>query len=631
MRKTTFFKTMLLAVVMLAGSMNASAQTESVTYTFSEKGFANATVITSGSIDANLNYLAEKNDASTSPTYYTSGTSFRMYNNNTSTGNGCSYTISALNGVKITSLEIYGITGYLPPVLFNVDGGTDQAATLSSTIYTISGIEASTTLKFRNAFVGTTSSQLRITGFKVTYTTGTTTPTAATPTFSPVEGTYTTPQSVEITTTTPSASIYYTTNGSDPDNIGNGTLYTIPVVVNATTTLKARAYATGFDPSAIASAVYTFSAAPTITVTEVTIPALSAQIGNSDTEIINVNGANLTADIILTIDGANADMFSVNSPLPSSGGIATITYTPTANGLHTATLRLNSAGAAEETRTLNGSSILPAVSGNVIITEVYGGGGNSGAILKNDFVELYNTTAEQVEVGGWSIQYYSTTGTGTSGNITVIPEGKYIPSGAHFLIKLASGGSVGGDLSMPDAAGTINLSGSSGKVILYNTSGAQSITDLASITGNANFVDYVPYGQTAVPVWGTAMSSNASNTTSATRNTISPAPIGGQRVVAAVNYMYTGDINNDFSVVAPSPTSTGLNTGFNTAKLDANVYVLNGKVVFQAAADQTVEIFNAVGQRIVSKNAVDGLNTIPVTQKGLLIVKVGNKVSKVIL
>ena len=74
-----------------------------------------------------------------------------------------------------------------------------------------------------------------------------------TPVFSPAGGSYPDTQNVTITTNPGTAAIYYTTNGTDPDNVGNGTLYTTPVVVSATTTLKAIAYQTGYLASSIAS------------------------------------------------------------------------------------------------------------------------------------------------------------------------------------------------------------------------------------------------------------------------------------------------------------------------------------------------------------------------------------------
>ncbi len=80
---------------------------------------------------------------------------------------------------------------------------------------------------------------------------------AATPTFNPPAGVFAQPINVTISTTTPSATIRYTTDGSNPTTTV-GTIYTTPVQLSATTTLKAIAYATGFDPSYVASGTYTF-------------------------------------------------------------------------------------------------------------------------------------------------------------------------------------------------------------------------------------------------------------------------------------------------------------------------------------------------------------------------------------
>lgn len=80
---------------------------------------------------------------------------------------------------------------------------------------------------------------------------------AATPVFNPPSGAYSQPISVTMTSTTAGAQIYYTTNGSNPDQ--TSTLYTAPVSISNTTTLKAKAYAAGLDPSNIATATYVFA------------------------------------------------------------------------------------------------------------------------------------------------------------------------------------------------------------------------------------------------------------------------------------------------------------------------------------------------------------------------------------
>ena len=91
---------------------------------------------------------------------------------------------------------------------------------------------------------------------------GQTPETVATPTFSPDNGTYFEPQSVTISCTTEDASIYYTIDGTDPDE--SSSLYSVPVTISETTTLKAKAFKSGFTASSVASATYTFPTLMTI-------------------------------------------------------------------------------------------------------------------------------------------------------------------------------------------------------------------------------------------------------------------------------------------------------------------------------------------------------------------------------
>jgi len=94
-------------------------------------------------------------------------------------------------------------------------------------------------------------------------------PKAVTPTASKAEGTYTSVQSVTLTTTTESAKIYYTTNETNPTT--SSTQYSSAISVGATTTLKAIAVKDGWDDSEILTVVYTiilpFTTAPVLTIT----------------------------------------------------------------------------------------------------------------------------------------------------------------------------------------------------------------------------------------------------------------------------------------------------------------------------------------------------------------------------
>lgn len=76
---------------------------------------------------------------------------------------------------------------------------------------------------------------------------------------------------------------------------------------------------------------------------------------------------------------------------------------------------------------------------NVVINEVYGGGGNSGATYTHDFVELYNPTGEPIDLTGLAIDYYSSTG----GRGTSVPLTGTIGAGDYYLIQMAKGNGGG--------------------------------------------------------------------------------------------------------------------------------------------------------------------------------------------
>src|SRR5438270_2201112 len=99
-------------------------------------------------------------------------------------------------------------------------------------------------------------------------------------------------------------------------------------------------------------------------------------------------------------------------------------------------------------------SAAPKVSTTIVISQVYGGGGNSGATYKNDFIEIFNRGAAPVSVTGWSVQYASATG--TTWQVTN-PNGSIAPGQYYLIQELAgAGGSV--NLPTPDATGVIPMS-----------------------------------------------------------------------------------------------------------------------------------------------------------------------------
>jgi hypothetical protein len=158
----------------------------------------------------------------------------------------------------------------------------------------------------------------------------------------------------------------------------------------------------------------------------------------------------------------------------------------------------------------------PAVasSSGVVISQIYGGGGNSGATFKNDFIELFNAGSSAVDVSGWSVQYSSASGTSwqvtslcASGSTCTIAAGRY------FLIQEAQGSAGTTDLPTPDAIGAIAMSATGAKVALVNNPTALSGT----CPLGSSVVDFVGYSSGASCFEGTAQSGSASNTTAEVR------------------------------------------------------------------------------------------------------------------
>lgn len=170
-----------------------------------------------------------------------------------------------------------------------------------------------------------------------------------------------------------------------------------------------------------------------------------------------------------------------------------------------------------------------AQSPDIVISQVYGGGGNTGAPYRNDFIELFNRGNAAVDITGWSVQYASTSG--TTWQVTAL-SGSIAP-GQYYLVQEA-GGANGVALPTPDATGTIAMAAANGKVALVNNG--------TMLAGSCPSVyDFVGYG-TANCFEGAAAAGALSNTTAALRNT------GG-----------CDDTNQngaDFTVAAPNPRNS---------------------------------------------------------------------------
>jgi len=135
--------------------------------------------------------------------------------------------------------------------------------------------------------------------------------TVATPSFSPGGGSYTSAQIVSISCATTGATIRYTTNGSDPTP--NSTLYGTPINVSASTTIKAKAYKSGYTDSGVATATYTISNAQTVAT-----PTFNPSGGNySTTQTVSIFCSTSGATVRYTTNGSTPTSSSsvYNSPI----------------------------------------------------------------------------------------------------------------------------------------------------------------------------------------------------------------------------------------------------------------------------------------------------------------------------
>lgn len=173
----------------------------------------------------------------------------------------------------------------------------------------------------------------------------------------------------------------------------------------------------------------------------------------------------------------------------------------------------------------------------MVISQVYGGGGNSGASFKNDFIEIFNSGTTPVSLAGWSVQYASATG--SSWSVTSL-SGISIQPGGYYLIHEGSGGSNGAALPSSDAIGTINMAASAGKIALVNVT-----TPLAGVCPTTDsLVDLIGYGSTASCFRGSAPAAGGSNTLAVLR-----------RGNGCAN---SEDNSGDFITATPTPRNSAL-------------------------------------------------------------------------
>ena len=236
-RKLTF---LLTAFLLLTGMTSWGQQRTQASIDFSQQGYENAQDLDGVviDIDDNVTIVFNKGTGSNGPKYYNTGTAIRAYGGN-------NFVVSSTGTITAISLTFGSGDGS--------NAITTEVGTFTSPTWTGSASEVTFT-------VGGSTGHRRVKEVSVTYTTGGSQPqeTVATPTFSPAGGSYTEPQQVTISCATDGATICYTTDGTEPNANSQQFTAGVPLDINQTTTVKAKAYKSGFNPSNTATATYTF-------------------------------------------------------------------------------------------------------------------------------------------------------------------------------------------------------------------------------------------------------------------------------------------------------------------------------------------------------------------------------------
>ena len=251
---------------------------------------------------------------------------------------------------------------------------------------------------------------------------------------------------------------------------------------------------------------------------------------------------------------------------------------------------------------------------HVVIAQVYGAGGNNGAIYNQDYVMLYNPTSAEIDMSAYALQYNSATGPGSTNPWTVnaFPAGTKIAAGKYFLVGLNKGTSgVGAALPLPDydfpQSTALALSGSTGKIVLTTATTGFGTTAQCPTAGT--IIDFVGYGTT-----------NCSETSpTGTALTVTTAAI--RKSVSGV-FVDTDNNFNDFTTGTPNP----LNSSFLSVgdiKVFRGNFVKNTKVTNEISFGEkaNVKIYNVSGSLVksasVEKNTSLNVSSLP---KGIYVV-----------
>ena len=262
-----------------------------------------------------------------------------------------------------------------------------------------------------------------------------------------------------------------------------------------------------------------------------------------------------------------------------------------------------------------------SASAQVVISQVYGGGGNTGATYKNDFVELFNRGTVAVNLNGYTIQYASATGvfggSGTNPNKTILPDFLLQP-GKYYLIQQAAGSGGTVDLVadyVPTGNQVLAMGGTNLKIALTSTDATiSSATDATVLdfvgVGSANLFE----GNGAVAVMSNTTSASRNNGgCTDTNNNVTDFTVGDvapRNSSTAANVCNLSVAQNQIEglKIYPNPVTNGtfyINTSSDSKK-DVVVYDVLGKQVIKTSTTNAVNVSNLKGGVYIVKITEEG-------------------------
>lgn len=458
--------------------------------------------------------------------YYEGTGSLRMRGYTTSVATMLANKIGGIGNISF-KYKVYGTDSQIP---YNIDWSSDGTTwinigqiTANSTVQTFSFDLNQANARIRIIAAGTSTSNKRMNIDNIVMTDNGGLPVSQIPVIIPASGNIYVPTTVTITAGT-GASIYYTTNGTEPTNAS--TPYTEPFSVSTTTTVKAIAYETDKNPSTVATATYTMASA-----TE--IPNIS---GLRSVTLPSTEAYKLTGEAVLTLQSSTRNA----------------KYIQDATG-----------------------AILIDDASKKITTTYNLGDGITGII---GTLALYNNMLQFTPVAD--------PGAATSSGNVITP------------LPLALGDLISHQAELVKVSG-ITISDIDGGTGLFQSGKSHNLNSSTNPVLRTQYSDLDYIGQSI--------------------------PTNAQDMVGVVL------VYNTTAQFVPRSLAEMVSTGISTAKENLKIFAANGKINFEAEAGQSVEVYNTVGQKVLSAVTINGNNVLSVNAKGVTFVKVGNRTAKVIL